>query len=206
MGKLITVIGNVGVGKTTFARQLCTQLSYSLQLEDHSDRPFHTAFAANRATSALQNQLDFLLLRAEQEHAIRAGAEVGVVDGGLEQDFFVFTRYFAHIQALSPSEYQLCERLYHLVRRALPTPDLVIYLSAPLDVLVARHAARRRAVEVIGPEDIPLVDRFVRDWVQHLSTSPCITVDAAEDDPSFSSTITELRTPIEKLIGKNEHG
>lgn len=202
MGKLIAVIGNVGVGKTTFARQLCTHLRYTLALEDHGERPFHTAFAADRATSALQNQLDFLLLRAEQEQDIRARMGVGVVDGGLEQDFFVFTRYFAHIQALSRSEYHLCERLYRLVRRTSPGPDLVIYLTAPLHTLAARHAARQRAVEVIGPADIPLVDEFVQDWVHGLNTSPLISVDAAADDASFANTIATLRKSIVRCIGE----
>ncbi len=206
MGKIIAVIGNVGVGKTTFARQLCAYMPYTLALEDHSDRPFHTAFATNRAVSALQNQLDFLLLRAEQEHVLRSAAGVGVVDGGLEQDFFVFTRYFAHAEALSPSEYQLCERLYRLVRRSLRAPDLVIYLTAPLPLLFARHAERRRPIEVIGPADIPLVEDFVRDYLHQLGTSPLITVDASADDPSFTNTISRLREPIEQLLGAKRSG
>ena len=110
MGKLIVVVGNSGVGKTTLTRALCAAGDFATGLEEHIARPFQALFK-NDAGFALANQIDYLLLRAEQERLIRADARTGIQDGGLEMDFFVFTRLFQRKGLLSTQEYRLCERL-----------------------------------------------------------------------------------------------
>lgn len=200
MGKLIVVIGNVGSGKTTFVRQLCAVTDYRLALEDHSARPFHGALAAGDQNYALHNQLDFLLHRAEQEQIIRDAAGVGVMDGGLEQDFWIFTRFFAARGLLSAPEQQLCERVYRIARRALPRPDLAIVLTAPVPILTTRYARRSRAVEVVRPTDLTALQALVDEWRSH-TTCPLLTVDAAADDPGFARTVAALEEPIRAQIG-----
>ena len=202
MAKLIAVIGNVGVGKTTFAQRLCAATSYTLAREDHADRAFHHAFALGDNAAALANQMDYLLVRIEQEVAIRNGNTVGVLDGGLEQDLFVFTRYFAHRSLMTPPEYALCQRLYQFARRTLPQPDLLIYLHAPAEVLLERYTRRHRTVEVIKPADIALLDRFVQDGLAALANVSTLQVDASADDPSFATTLATLREPLQRLIGR----
>ncbi len=201
MAKLIAVLGNVGVGKTTFAQRLCAATSYSLAREDHADRAFHHALALGDHTAALANQIDYLLVRAEQEATIRNGDTAGVLDGGLEQDMFVFTRYFAHKNLLTPPEYALCQRLYQFTRRALPQPDLLIFLHAPVEVLMERYTRRQRTVEVIQRADIALLERFVQDGLNALATVPTLRVDASADDPTFATTLVALREPLQRIIG-----
>ncbi len=201
MAKLIAVLGNVGAGKTTFAQRLCQFASYTLAREDHAVRAFHHAFAQGNYSAALANQMDYLLVRAEQEAAIRSGTSVGVLDGGLEQDFFVFTRYFAHSGLLTPPEYALCQRLYHFVRSTLPQPDLLIYLHAPVEVLLERYTRRQRTVEVIKHADIALLERFVQDGLAALAAVPTLQVDASADDPTFAATLATLREPLQRIVG-----
>lgn len=201
MAKLITVIGNVGVGKTTFARQLCAATGYGLALERHDQRAFHAAFAADGRALALANQIDFLLLRVEQEQEIRRGATVGVTDGGLEQDFQVFTRYFYQTGRLSPAEYDLCHRLYQCARQMLPPPDVIVALDAPDDILISRFKRRNRTTEVIQAADIPVLAVVVRDCFEALKHVPTICVNAAVNDPGFVSTVAELRPLIQSILG-----
>ena len=145
MGKLISIIGNTGAGKTTLARALCETGRFIPALEQHAERPFQALFAGDLRRYALPNQVDYMLLRAEQEAAIRGARNMGIVDGGLEQDFFIYTRLFSRRGYLDGEEYKLCERLYRRLRCLLPAPDLFIYLTAPQAVLSQRVAIRDEA-------------------------------------------------------------
>jgi deoxyadenosine/deoxycytidine kinase len=141
-------------------------------------------------------------MRAEQEQQIRAGSTVGVTDGGLEQDFQVFTRYFQKTGRLSQGEYDLCLRLYQVVRRMLPPPDVIIALDAPDNILISRFMARSRATEVIKPVDIPVLSAVVEECIETLKNRPIIRVNAAVDDPGFVATVAELRLHIASMLGR----
>ena len=118
MGRLIAIMGNTGVGKSTLARQLCRLHDFTSGLEQHAERPYQRLFAqaepssADQKRYALANQLDYLLLRAEQEQYIRSLPGLGIQDGGLDLDFYVFTRHFYQKGYLAEAEYVLCQRLY----------------------------------------------------------------------------------------------
>ncbi len=195
MGSLIAIIGNCGSGKTTLARLICRQLGYYQFLEQHNERPFQAAFMHDRQ-QALPNQVDYLLLRAGQERSIRQGAGVGVADGGLDQDFYVFTRLFHAKGYLDEAGFSLCQRLYRLMRQLLAPPDLVIRLNAPLKVLKERRALRRRALDIVEDEDLPRIDGLLIDWLQaDPPPSPLLEVDASSDD-LFASALPELAEKI----------
>lgn len=166
MGKIITLIGNCGAGKTTLARALGQRQGYHLLLEQHEERPFQRAFMQDLHGSGLPNQVDYLLLRAEQERELRAIPGVGVVDGGLDQDFFIFTRLFHRKGYLGEADFRLCERLYRLLRQLLPPPELTIRLRAPLDVLRSRRALRARPLDIVTVDDLGLIEALLCEWLE----------------------------------------
>jgi deoxyadenosine/deoxycytidine kinase len=202
MGLLIAIIGNCGSGKTTLARLLCRQLGYYQLLEQHAERPFQAAFMQDqdRRRQALPNQVDYLLLRADQERSIRQASGVGVVDGGLEQDFYVFSRLFHAKGYLDQAEFDLCQRLFRLVRQLLAPPDLVLRLNAPLDALRQRRSQRSRALDIVSDADLPLIDGLLADWLQSdPPASPLIEVDASAGD-HFASVLPGLKDRIRSIL------
>ena len=64
MGKLITIVGNAGIGKTTLTKLLCRDMRFFPALESHAERPFQQLFAQNLQRYALANQFDYHLLLA----------------------------------------------------------------------------------------------------------------------------------------------
>jgi deoxyadenosine/deoxycytidine kinase len=189
MGKLIAVVGNTGVGKTTLTKQLCHQGDFTPCLEEHIGRPFYSHFSVDHRGYALANQIDYLLFRAEQEIAIRASRQDGVQDGGLEMDFCVFTRLFHRRGFLNDDEYQLCERAYSLFRRVLPPPDVVIRLCAPLDVVATRFTYRNRELEIARRDDIEAIDALLEEWIQNVDKGRLIEVDASEENLDYQAMV-----------------
>jgi deoxyadenosine/deoxycytidine kinase len=199
MGKLITIVGNSGVGKTTFTRELCRAGSFATGLEQHIERPFQALFSQDLHRFALANQIDYLLCRAKQEHAIRQEAATGVLDGGLDQDFFVFTRHFYNRGYLTGDEFHLCESLYRFFRRDLPPPDLIIRLVAPLEVIAKRYARRSRGLEIAKIDDLLELEKLLDDWLSTMIESPLLTVDASPDDPGYTRALEDVLAAIKMI-------
>jgi deoxyadenosine/deoxycytidine kinase len=192
LGKLITVVGNTGVGKTTFVQQLCTAAQFTLGLEQHNERPFQKLFSQDRQTYAIPNQIDYMLLRAEQEMEVRKGSETGVQDGGLDQDFNVFTRLFYQKGYLDEQEFSLCRRTYQLLRQLLPEPDLIIWLQAPVPVIVKRYQDRGRVLRIAGIDDLAATEILLQEWLGEISPDKLIAIDVANEERSYTKSIKKV--------------
>lgn len=202
MAKLIVVVGNSGVGKTTLTRALCEGGGYNPGLEQHLERPFQASFKKARRTYALANQFDYLLRRAEQEEVLRAGDRPGVQDGGLDLDFYVFTRLFLQKGYLNDREFNLCERLYTQVRRALPLPDIIIHLSAPLDLVTERFARRSRSLEITEPKDLPIIQGFLEEWLARIDSPRLLSVDASPTDPEYRNQLPAVLEEVASRLAR----
>jgi deoxyadenosine/deoxycytidine kinase len=197
MGKLIAVVGNSGAGKTTLVRALARAGGYFVGLEEHAGRPYQARLASGLTAYAVANQVDYLLLRAEQEQAIRQQPRPGLQDGGLEMDFFVFTRLFYSRGYLDEDGYALCRRLYAMLRGLLPPPDLLIYLDAPQAACLQRMQRRSRGYDVTRPEDLQAGQSLLDAWLEQ-TTIPVVRVDAAADDPDYSACLPDLQIRIDE--------
>jgi deoxyguanosine kinase len=140
----IVVEGPIGVGKTSLARRLAETFGSELLLEGAADNPFLERFYRNPRVAALQTQLYFLLQRAQQMEELRQAdmfEPVRVADFLMDKD-----RLFARL-TLDNEEYRIYEQVYAHLAPDVPSPDLVIYLQAPVDVLMKRIAKRGIAYE-----------------------------------------------------------
>lgn len=199
MGKLVTVVGNCGSGKTTLTRLICEQMGCEPLLEQHVERPFQQQFMQDLSRDAFQNQVDYLLFRAEQERSLRAGENVGVQDGGLDQDYYVFSHLFLQKGYLRPAEFELCGRLHQLSRAFLPPPDGIVWLTAPVHVLAARRAKRSRAVDIVLEADLPVIDRLLQQWLERMPPdAPLLAVDASAEGQPFAENLAQVLAFIQE--------
>ena len=201
MGKIIVIAGNSGVGKTTLTAALSAARPLATGLEQHVERPFQALMAADPRAYALANQVDYLLLRAEQERALRAGPLTGLIDGGLDLDFHGFTRLFHARGYLNDAGLALCARLYDTLRGLLGPPDLILYLTAPLAVVIDRYARRGRALEIARRDDLAEMERFVAEWLDGVA-APVISVDAADEGYCSPGSIGLLLKRIDEFLGE----
>ncbi len=192
MGKLITVVGNSGVGKTTFIKRFCEAGSFVPILEVIHERPFLQNFKHDLQGFCLANQVDFLLYQAEMQLFVLENDLVGVQDGGLGLSFHVFTKRFYQKRYLDDGEYRLCERLYSTLRRLLPPPDLRLVLSAPRSVIAERMRRRGRVIDIERTKDLEALDELLAAWLQEESSIPTIELDASKNDPSYAYLMPDL--------------
>jgi deoxyadenosine/deoxycytidine kinase len=200
MGKIIAVLGNCGSGKTTLAKMLCEREGYTGLLEQHAERPYHDLFFTDLPRYALANQVDYLLYRAEQEEMMRLAPGVGVVDGGLEQDFHLFTRLFYQRAYLTEAEYGLCCRLYARLRASLPPPDVIVCLRAPLEVLIRRRMERARAVDITGEADLPFLETCLDEWLAATRPAILLTMDTSGEGAPFMEQFADIAGEIRRLL------
>ena len=194
MGKLIALIGNTGVGKTSLAQALAQTGEFNLGLEQHSTRPFQTLFKFD-TRYAFANQVDYLLLRAEQERSIRQTALTGLIDGGLDQDFHGFTRLFHAKDMLNEPEYEVCRRLYSFIRSELPLPDLVIHMKASKDAIRQRLSGRDR-INIANVDDLDLLETYLNEWLASMSPDRILSIDVSAASRSYLELIPGLLSQI----------
>jgi len=140
----IAIEGVIGVGKTTLARMLAPDLGGEALLEVFEENPFLSDFYADRARYAFQTQIFFLLSRYRQQHQAVPNA---LTRGPLFSDYtFAKDSLFAHLN-LNGDELTVYEKLHSALAEKIPTPDLLIYLRADLETLMARIAMRDRPYE-----------------------------------------------------------
>jgi deoxyadenosine/deoxycytidine kinase len=190
MGKIVEIIGNTASGKTTLAKALFETGQFYCALEQHHERPFQSAMAIDHQRYALANQMDYLLLRAEQEQMLRNQDLPGIIDGGLEEDYFLFTHLFLHKGYLQLKEFELCERLYSTLRMNLGKPDLYIWLVVPVSVATQRFQSRSRQLEIAQTTDLDDIELLLQDWMRSSLDVPVAKIDGRQDIASIVDALT----------------
>jgi deoxyguanosine kinase len=177
----VVVEGPIGVGKTSLAHRLCSSLSAQGIFEQAAQNPFLERFYRNPRAGALPTQLYFLLQRAQQLAALKQQdlfAPVRVADYLLEKD-----RLFARV-TLDDAEYALYEQLYAKLDIQAPKPDLVVYLQAPVDVLLERIAKRGVDYEqYIERQYLERLNEAYARFFHEFEAAPLLIVNAASIDP-----------------------
>jgi deoxyadenosine/deoxycytidine kinase len=190
MSKLITIVGASGVGKTALVHALSKTADFATAYEQHAERPFQALFKQDKKY-ALANQIDYLLACAEQERDLRASPLFGLMDGGLDLDFYGFTRLFLSRGLLTESEYDLCRRVYALIRESLPGPELIVRLCAD-EATVADRLSRRTRINIASADDTALFDSFLDEWLASVPSDRVLELDVSDETLEYEQSKTEI--------------
>ncbi|MEW6443548.1 MAG: deoxynucleoside kinase [bacterium] len=194
-GRYIVVEGPIGVGKTSLVRLLAETFSSHTIFERVEENPFLGKFYKDREKHAFQTQLFFLLTRYQQQQEILQG---DLFRQGLLCDYlFGKDRIFASLN-LSEDERALYEWIYQLLDQRVVKPDLVIYLQAPVSVLLKR--IRKRAVwyeKEIDPEYVEKVSQAYANFFFQYNETPLLVVNTSSID--FVKRDADLKNLIREI-------
>ncbi len=199
--------GNIGVGKTSLTERIGERLGWITAYESVADNPYLPDFYENMREWAFHLQIYFLGHRAEQHISLANDTESAILDRSIYEDAHIFARALHHMDNLSDRDYHAYLRLYNLVVRNLPKPDLLIHLEAPVSVLMARIRRRARNIETGITEDyLSLLEGFYREWIDGFDLCPVLTI--RSDDLDFVHKAEHLDIVVqrikEKLAGREE--
>jgi len=199
----LAIDGPIGSGKTRLAERLAAKLEGTAVLE-RAENPFLADFYADRPGSALQAQLFFLLNRHRQLSSLRQVdlfQQTTVVDYVFDKD-----KIFAFLN-LDDNELFIYQRLFDLLAKDVPPPDLVVYLQTPTDVLLARAAAREHQPEDEAPrpdaEYLKELNEAYQHYFFHYTATPLLVVETSQFDPEHDD---EALDDLVKQIQSLTHG
>lgn len=191
----IAVEGPIGVGKTSLARLLAREMDARLMLEAVDENPFLARFYDDPDKYSLPAQLYFLLTRYQRQREMAQQdlfARTTVCDYLFSKD-----RIFAALN-LAPDEMALYDNVYRLLDQRMRKPDLVVYMSARVDVLAERLRKRNRDFERhIGMDYLERVSAAFRDFFFYYEETPLLVVETSEID--FVEDSDDLRALVREI-------
>ena len=205
--KLVVVAGNIGTGKTSLAERLGARLHWRTSFESVADNPYLADFYADMRRWSFHLQIFFLGHRAEQHLALARCPESAIADRSIYEDAHIFARALRHMGNLSERDYQAYRRVFDQIVSGLPRPDLLIFLQAPVPVLLQRIGRRGRDIESgISGDYLSLLESFYEEWIQAFDLCPVLAI--RTQDLDFVHKPKHLGTVIQriedKLAGKEE--
>jgi deoxyadenosine/deoxycytidine kinase len=204
---MILLAGNIGAGKTSLTERLGARLNWQTAFESVSDNPYLPDFYADMRSWSFHLQVFFLGHRAQQYLELYQSPQSAILDRSLYEDAYIFARALHHLGNLNERDYLSYRRVFDLVVKHLPAPDLLIYVRAPVNVLIERIQRRGREIESgISADYLSLLDTFYEDWLRSFDLCPVLTI--RTDDLDFVHKPKHLDIVVEriqdKLAGREE--
>ena len=200
----IAVEGNIGAGKTTLSQLLSQYYNAKLMLEEFAENPFLTKFYENPKQYAFPLELFFLAERFKQQQELIKNTDlfqsVTISD-------YLFTKclLFAKVN-LPEEEYRLYQKMFDVFQQQLATPDVLIYLHAPVSKLQSNIKKRNRKFEQSIPDEylFKLQETYTSYIKQH--NIKTIFVDASNADFLYNEVHFKLITDaLEKDLEEGQH-
>ncbi len=200
----IVIEGPIGAGKTSLARRLGESIGAHQLLEQPDANPFLGRFYRDPPRFALPTQLFFLFQRVQQ---LAEARQLNLFHTHIVSDFLLDKDPLFARLTLADDELKLYGQIYAQLAPSSPPPDLVIYLQAPVELLLERIAQRGHPAEAAITEEYlrRLADAYVQ-LFHGFDTAPVLVVNTEHLNPvERNEDFLLLVSRIEQMRGQREY-
>ncbi|OGT22531.1 MAG: hypothetical protein A3C55_02245 [Gammaproteobacteria bacterium RIFCSPHIGHO2_02_FULL_42_13] len=212
--KLITVAGNVGLGKSTVTALMHRSLRIEALYEDPEENPLLEKFLHDKKTYCYDLQRHFLNIRAQMRRKGKDGKASYVKDRTLAEDILVFCQLFHQNGILSANALDLLSTEFHAMNTKLPQADLMIVLQGNPDLAWMRIQQRAREMEMNGGwsyQEICALTQLYRTFAEDVHqcgyhTNPILKINADKIDFTNRIHMGYLFEKIYEALALQENG
>ena len=196
MPQLISIAGNIGVGKTTLADGLARTLQAEVLYEPYDTNPFMPEVYAGKMAYALDSELYFLVNRVEQ-----VGRDT-LVPGQAYVSDYLFDKVCIYARLLlDERQLVLFNKIHAPFGAGVVTPRLVLYLYDSSKRCLERIHRRNRSYEQdIEESFLDRLDQAYDSMLQTWDRSPVMRLDVAQFDSLNPDHLARLTDDVRHYI------
>jgi len=196
----IAIEGNIGAGKTTLVNKIAEDFNAKTVLERFADNPFLPKFYEDQSRYAFSLEMSFLADRFQQISDDLA--QFDLFKDFIVADYHIFKSLIFAKVTLSDDEYRLYRKLFEIIYKEMPKPDLYIYLYQNTDRLLENIKQRGRSYEQEIPADyLEKINRGYLDYIKSQNDLNILIIDVSERDfvknqEDYAFILEEIRKKI----------
>jgi deoxyguanosine kinase len=201
--RIITVEGNIGSGKTSFARLLAAEMKAKLILETFADNPFLQKFFVKQQDYALGMEMFFMAERYEQLNREMNDQELFneryVID-------YLFNKSLLYARVnLDDTEFNLYHKIFNLLNPRMRKSDVVFYLHSDLDRLVSNIYKRGREFELTVKKDyLKKIENVYLEHFRQVTDQKTLIFDVSDAD--FVANATDFQKMLSIIAEPHAEG
>lgn len=177
----IVIEGNIGAGKTTLATKIAEDFNAKLVLEGFADNPFLPKFYEDSARYALPLEMSFLADRYQQ--LSEDLTQLDLFKQFIVSDYYIFKSLIFSRVTLQEDEYRLYHRIFEIMYKEIPKPDLYVYLYQNTTQLLANIKKRGRSYEQeIPPDYLDKINKGYLEYIKQQKDLNIIVIDVSDKD------------------------
>jgi len=162
----IAIEGNIGAGKTSLATKISHDFNAKLILERFADNPFLPKFYNDSQRYAFPLEMSFLADRYQQINDDLS--QLDLFKDFIISDYDVFKSLIFSKITLQEDEFNLYRKLFYLMYKDIPKPDLYVYLHQNTERLQENIKNRGRDYE--QNIDSEYLDKINTGYLEFLKT------------------------------------
>ena len=202
----VAVSGNIGSGKSTVTTLLSEKLGWKPYYEVVDENPYLPDFYANMPRWSFHLQVFFLSKRFQHHQQIARSPASVIQDRTIYEDAEIFARNLYLQGLMDERDFRNYYELFNTMLQFLRPPDLILYLQAPVQILLERIHRRARDFEQrIPPTYLQQLNERYAEWVERFRLCPILTVDTeCLDLAHLDSLVAEMQARLPSLFPLNE--